>query len=88
MTLSVAILVHMNKIAVCHAIDAHVHDRFIAHADLHTAVAASPVAVLATARVLALTTTNFPRLPHTVLVIVVVGLAARALWAQMLIKTD
>ena len=82
--LSVAILVHMNKVAIRDAINAHLHDRFVTHAHLHASVAAGAVAVLA-AWVLALAP-GIPHLPHTVLlIIVVIRLAARALRAQMLI---
>ena len=82
--LSVAILVHMNKVAIGDAINAHLHDGFVTHAHLHAAIAAGAVAVLA-AWVLALAP-GISHLPHAVLlIIVVIRLAARALRAQMLI---
>ena len=78
MTLGVAILMHMNEVAVGDAINAHLHDRFVAHADLYTAIATSAMAVLTT---LMLAFTSEFRLPHAILVIVVVGLAPRTLRA-------
>lgn len=82
--LSVSIFVHMNKVAIRDAINAHLHDRFVTHAHLHASVAAGAVAVLA-AWLLALAP-GILHLPHAVLlIIVVIRLATRALWAQMLI---
>ena len=84
--LRVAILMHVNEIAIGDAIDAHLHDGLVTHADLHATIAASSVAVLPTVRVLA-----FPAiscLPHAVLVVIFVWLAAGALRTQVLIQTD
>ena len=82
--LSVSIFVHMNKVAISDAINAHLHNGFVTHAHLHASVAAGAVAVLA-AWLLALAP-GILHLPHAVLlIIVVIRLATRALWAQMLI---
>ena len=85
--LRVAILVHMNEVAIGYAIDTHLHDGLVTHADLDAAVAARPMAVLA-ARVLAALPPTHVRLPHAILVVIVIRLAPRALRAQVLIQTD
>lgn len=86
-TLRVAILMHVDEVAIGHAIDAHLHDGLVAHADLYATIASGSMAVLAsTARMFA-----FPAiscLPHTILVVIVVWLTARALRTQVLIQTN
>ena len=42
-------ITHMNKISICDAINAHLHDRFVAHANLNTAITTRSMAVLAAA---------------------------------------
>ena len=84
--LTVAIFMHMNEVSVRHAINAHLHDRFIAHADLHATVTSSAAMAMLT-RLLALAAITC-LLAHAILVVIIVRLAAGALGAQMLIQPN
>ena len=86
MALTIAIFMHMNKVSVRDAINTHLHDRFVAHADLHaTVTAGSAMAMLTGLLTLAAITCL---LAHTILLVVIVGLTAGALRAQVLIQPN
>ena len=76
---------HMNEVSVRDTIYAHLHDRFISHADLDAAVTSSAaMAVLAGLFTLAAVSCL---LAHTILVIVI-WLTAGALGAQVLVQPN
>lgn len=79
MALSVALV--QDEVSIRDAVDAHVHDGLVSHRHRHTSLAATSMALLARM----LTLFALAR-PHAVLLIVL-GLRARALRAHMLPQT-